>query len=177
MMASKAMPKSTRPTPAPVCGPATSSDLTPARPAAYLAFKGSDRASSDKERFVGDRMGRPPLCMVIDAGSPTSTPCCTAVRTDSSGDSCRSATWGRLPEPPEGGQNAHDGAQTAPVADFRAWRYDTNYPTMTASTTRRRQRERHSMPPLTTRHDQDYTVHPPDACMWINHKTKSHCCQ
>ena len=74
---------------------------------------------------------------------------------------------------PEGGQNAHDGAQTAPVADFRAWRYDTNYPTMTASTTRRRQRERHSMPPLTTRHDQDYTVHPPDACMWINHKTKS----
>ena len=60
-MASKAMPKSTRPTPAPVCGPATSSDLTPARPAAHLAFKGSDRASSDKERFVGDRMGRPPL--------------------------------------------------------------------------------------------------------------------
>ena len=61
MMASKAMPKSTRPTPAPVCGPETSSDLTPARPAAHLALRGSDRASSDKERFVGDRMGRPPL--------------------------------------------------------------------------------------------------------------------
>ena len=61
MMAPKAMPKSTRPTPAPVCGPATTSDLRPARLAAHLALRGSDRASSDKERFVGDRMGRPPL--------------------------------------------------------------------------------------------------------------------
>ena len=29
--------------------------------------------------------------------------------------------------PPIGGQNAHDGAQTAQVADFRAWWHDTNY--------------------------------------------------
>ena len=81
MMASKAMPKSTRPTPAPVCGPATSSDLTPARPAAHLAFKGSDRASSDKERFVGDRMRRPPLwSTTLDHQQAR-----RAVRTNSSG--------------------------------------------------------------------------------------------
>ena len=81
MMASKAMPKSTRPTPAPVCGPATSSDLTPARPAAHLAFKGSDRASSDKERFVGDRMGRPPP-VVIDTDHQQAR---RAIRTGRSG--------------------------------------------------------------------------------------------
>ena len=43
---------------------------------------------------------------------------------------------GSQADPLGGGQNAHGGAQTAQIADFRAWRHDTNYLTMTASTTR-----------------------------------------